>query len=98
MLHQHALDWCQATLRCSLDLLYPFAYLIHNMAKFHGNAYWKTKQIPAALLSIEIWRVVAILLLRKIELMSCPLRRLVSAVEYWDLQLECLRKHRIRHR
>ena len=59
-----------------------FTYPLHNMvAKFHGNNYWKKKPTSAARLSIEVWRVVAMLSLQKNKLMCSPLRNLVSAVD-----------------
>jgi hypothetical protein len=60
----------------------PFTYPLYNMvAKFHGNSYWKKKPTSSARLSIEVWRVVAMLALQKNKLMCCPLRSLVSAVD-----------------
>ena len=57
----------------------PFTYPLHNMvAKFQGNLYWKKKPSSAARLSIEVWRVVSMLLLQKHHRMCRPLRCLVA--------------------
>jgi len=58
-----------------------FVYPLHNMvAQFHGNQYYKKKPSSAARLAIEVWKVVAILSLRKHPLMCRPLRSLTTSV------------------
>jgi hypothetical protein len=50
--------------------LEPFTYPLHNMvAQFKGNKYWMKKPSSAARMSIEIWRVVSVLLWQKNPLM-----------------------------
>ena len=58
-----------------------FVYPLHNMvAQFQGNQYYKKKPSSAARLAIEVWKVVAMLSLRKHPLMCRPLRSLTTSV------------------
>ena len=58
-----------------------FVYPLHHMvAQFQGNQYFKKKPSSAARLAIEVWKVVAMLSLRKHPLMCRPLRSLTISV------------------
>ena len=50
------------------------------VAQFQGNQYFKKKPSSAARLAIEVWKVVAMLSLRKHPLMCRPLRSLTISV------------------
>ena len=64
----------------------PFVYPLHAMvAKFQGNEYWKKEPSSAARLSIEIWRVVALLSLQKHPLMCRSLRCLLDCSRVSEL-------------
>ena len=62
----------------------PFSQALHGMSKQFGGGpkarYYKKAPTSAARMSIEIWRVAALLLLQRNKHVCCPLYALVSSV------------------
>ena len=55
----------------------PFTYALHAMAaKFGGNEYYVKEPSSAARMSIEVWKVAALLLLQRNPLLCRPMRAL----------------------
>ena len=61
----------------------PFSQALHGMSTQFGSGaggkYYRKAPSSAARMSIEVWRVASLLLLRKNKLMCCPLRHLLPS-------------------